>query len=109
MVLRVNTTKQHDVTTRRYDNVLFDRLIERNWCCALTRQNSAMLQHDVMTTTCFIIHQPTSIIPNKTTNTASNPTISHHYRCKITTESRKVLYIKFPQHYSFKAVDPISY
>ena len=24
LVLRVNMTKQHDVTTRRYDNVLFD-------------------------------------------------------------------------------------
>ena len=82
LVLRVNTTKQHDVTTRRYDNVLFDHF-------QLTPSN-----------------QPTSIIPiQPAVITAQQPHFSHHYRCKITTESRKVLYIKNPQHYFFEAAD----
>ena len=71
-----------------------------------------MLQHDVMTTSCLIFYQSsTSIIPIQTkqpTQSTQQASISHHYRCKISTESRKVLYIKNPQHYFFKATDPIS-
>ena len=85
LLLRVNMTKQHDVTTRRYDNVLFDHV-------QLTPSN-----------------QPTSIIPiQPAVITAQQPNISHPYRCKISTESRKVLSLKIPQHYFFKAADPIS-
>jgi hypothetical protein len=47
LVLRVNTTKQHDVTTRRYDNDLFD-------------YSSSTNQH--------------YSIPSNTSNTANNPT-----------------------------------
>jgi len=75
LVLRVNMIKQQDVTTRQNNVVLFDY------------SSSA-------------IHQTS--IPS---NTASNLTISHHYRCKITTESRKVLSLKIPQHYFFKVAD----
>jgi len=78
LVLRVNTTKQHDVTTRRYDNDLFD-------------YSSSTNQH--------------YSIPSNTTHTASNPSIPLHYRCNFTTESRKVLSIKNPQHYFFIAAD----
>jgi hypothetical protein len=80
--------KQQDVTTRRYDNVLFDHF-------QLTPSN-----------------QPTSNNPiqsAKPTQQSNTPSISHHYRCKITTKFRKVLYIKNPQHYFFKAEDQISY
>jgi hypothetical protein len=70
--------KQQDVTTRQNNVVLFD-----------------------------YFHPPTGIIPNNTTPHSKQPHISHHYRCKISTESRKVLYIKNPQHYFFKAADPI--
>jgi hypothetical protein len=80
LVLRVNSNKQHDETTRQNNVVLFDY------------SSSAIIRSKQ--------HNPN---PH-----SKQPSISHHYRCKITTESRKVLYIKFPQHYFFKAADPIS-
>ena len=71
-MLRVNSIKQRDETTRQNNVTLFDYF-------AFTSTQ----------------HKP-------------QPRISHPYRCKITTESRKVLSLKIPQHYFFKAVDPIS-
>ena len=50
LLLRVNMTKQNDVTTRRYYNELFD------WNCYLcVKKNSPMLQQDVTTTTCLLL------------------------------------------------------
>ena len=96
---------QHDVIT----TFCLIALIERNWCCALTRQNNVMLQHDVITTSCLIIfqltpsNQPTGNNPSNPQNQQSKQVhIPSHYRCKITTESRKVLYNKNPQHYFLK-------
>ena len=54
LLLRVKMTKQHDGTTRRYYNDLFDRFTWKNYSCALKWQNNMMLQHDVITTTCLI-------------------------------------------------------
>ena len=79
-MLRVKMTKQHDVTTRRITTFCLIVLIEKKWCCALTRQNNVMLQHDVMTTFClnvFINQTSTSSIPSQQIQPPkqSNPTI----------------------------------
>jgi len=76
LVLSVKMTKQHDVTTRRYDNVLFDFLSSHQPALFLSKQRN----HNIQST---------------------QASISHPYRCKISTESRKVLSIKIPQHYFY--------
>ena len=35
----------------------------------------------------------------------NDPPTIHYYSCKISIESRKVLYLKNPQHYLYKAAD----